>query len=61
LRSSQRLPGVDAIRLPGSERRARRDDRARNGVPMLSELITQLDKLADELAVRRLSERNATS
>src|SRR5882724_4602306 len=35
LRNSQRLPGVDAIRLPGSERRVRRDDRVRNGVPVL--------------------------
>jgi len=33
---------------------ARRDDRVRNGVPMLSELITQLDKLADELGVNRM-------
>jgi L-2-hydroxycarboxylate dehydrogenase (NAD+) len=61
LRSSQRLPGVDAIRLPGDQRRARRDDRARNGVPMLPELRAQLDKLADELGVKRLSERMATS
>ena len=57
LRSSQRLPGVDAIRLPGDQRRARRDDRARNGVPVLPELIAQLDKLSDELGVKRLSAR----
>src|SRR5262245_47930257 len=60
LRSSQRLPGVDAIRVPGEQRRARRDDRVRNGVPMLPELRAQLDKLADELAVKRLSQRAAT-
>ena len=57
LRSSQRLPGVDAIRVPGEQRRARRDDRVSNGVPMLPELRAQLDKLADELGVRRLSAR----
>jgi LDH2 family malate/lactate/ureidoglycolate dehydrogenase len=57
LRGSQRLPGVDAIRLPGAERRARRDDRMRNGVPVLPELLAQLDKLAGELGVKRLSER----
>ena len=57
LRSSQRLPGVDAIRLPGAERRARRADRVANGVPMLPELIAQLDKLAGEMGVRRLGER----
>ena len=57
LRGSQRLPGVDAIRLPGAERRARRDDRMRNGVPMLPELLAQLDKLADELGVKSLQQR----
>jgi L-2-hydroxycarboxylate dehydrogenase (NAD+) len=57
LRTSQRLPGVDAIRLPGAERRARRDDRLRNGVPMPPELIAQLDKLAGELGVRSLTQR----
>jgi L-2-hydroxycarboxylate dehydrogenase (NAD+) len=57
LRGSQRLPGVDAIRLPGAERRARRDDRVCNGVPMLPELIAQLDKLAGELGVRLLQQR----
>jgi hypothetical protein len=29
----------------------------RDGVPMLPELRAQLDKLADELRVKRLSER----
>jgi L-2-hydroxycarboxylate dehydrogenase (NAD+) len=57
LRNSQRLPGVETVRLPGGERRARRDDRLRNGVPMLPELMTQLDKLAGELGVKQLAER----
>jgi LDH2 family malate/lactate/ureidoglycolate dehydrogenase len=57
LRNSQRLPGGEAIRLPGERRRERRDDRVRNGVPMLGELIAQLDKLADELGVKNLQER----
>jgi LDH2 family malate/lactate/ureidoglycolate dehydrogenase len=57
LRNSQRLPGVDAIRLPGEQRQQRREDRMRDGVPMLPELRAQLDKLADELRVKRLSER----
>jgi LDH2 family malate/lactate/ureidoglycolate dehydrogenase len=57
LRTSQPLPGFDAIRLPGSERRRRRADRLRNGVPMPIELIEQLDKLAGELGVKRLAER----
>jgi L-2-hydroxycarboxylate dehydrogenase (NAD+) len=57
LRNSQRLPGGEAIRLPGEQRQARRDDRVRNGVPMLPELISQLDKLAGELGVKPLRER----
>jgi LDH2 family malate/lactate/ureidoglycolate dehydrogenase len=61
LRNSQRLPAVDAIRVPGDQRCARRDDGARNGIPMLPELRAQLDKLADELGVKRLSDRMTTS
>ena len=57
LRNSQRLPGVEAIRLPGGERYARRDDRVANGVPMLPELIAQLDKLAGEVGVKSLQQR----
>jgi LDH2 family malate/lactate/ureidoglycolate dehydrogenase len=59
LRGSQRLPGFDAIRLPGEQRRQRRADRLRNGVPMPQELVAQLDRLAGELGVKRLSERTA--
>jgi LDH2 family malate/lactate/ureidoglycolate dehydrogenase len=59
LRSSKRLPGFDAVRLPGQERRTRRADRVQNGVPMPRELIEQLDKLANELGVKRLAERSA--
>src|SRR5256714_11691871 len=57
LRGSKTLPGFDAIRLPGEQRRQRREERARDGVPMPAELIAQLDKLAGELGVKRLSER----
>ena len=57
LRNSQRLPGFDAIRLPGEQRRQRRADRLRHGVPMPQELLAQLDKLADELGVKPLRDR----
>ena len=57
LRSSRPLPGFDAIRLPGAERRRRRDDRVRNGVALPGELVAQLDQLADELKVMPLRER----
>jgi L-2-hydroxycarboxylate dehydrogenase (NAD+) len=57
LRGSQRLPGFDAIRLPGEQRQHRRADRLRNGVPMPQELVAQLDELARELGVKPLRER----
>jgi L-2-hydroxycarboxylate dehydrogenase (NAD+) len=51
LRGSAKLPGFDAIRLPGEERRRRRADRVANGVPMAGELLVQLDRLATELGL----------
>ncbi|MCC6778294.1 MAG: Ldh family oxidoreductase [Hyphomicrobiales bacterium] len=58
LRSSQRLPGVESIRLPGAERHRRREDRARHGVPIPAELVAELDKLAGALGVKALGERS---
>ncbi|HTS42181.1 MAG TPA: Ldh family oxidoreductase [Xanthobacteraceae bacterium] len=55
LRNSKRLPGVDAIRLPGEQRARRQDDRKRNGVPIAEEVLAQLDKLASELGVKKLA------
>jgi L-2-hydroxycarboxylate dehydrogenase (NAD+) len=57
LRGSKTLPGFDAIRLPGEERRRRRADRLQNGVPMPQELMSQLDRLAVEIKVAPLRER----
>jgi len=57
LRGSRPLPGFDGIRLPGEERRRRRADRSRNGVPLPAELIAQLDTLAGEIGVKPLRER----
>lgn len=57
LRQSQRLPGVDAIRIPGEQRAARRADRLKNGVPIADEVMAQLDKLAGELGVAPLARR----
>jgi LDH2 family malate/lactate/ureidoglycolate dehydrogenase len=57
LRASQRLPGVDAIRLPGDRRAECHDERARDGVPIPAPLLAQLDKLAAELQVKPLRER----
>src|ERR1700684_1780249 len=57
LRQSQRLPGVDVIRLPGDRRAECRAERLRDGVPLAKALIAQLDKMAGELKVKPLSER----
>jgi LDH2 family malate/lactate/ureidoglycolate dehydrogenase len=55
LRSSKVLPGFDSIRLPGEQRQARRAARARDGVPIYPEVLELLDKLADELSIKRLA------
>jgi L-2-hydroxycarboxylate dehydrogenase (NAD+) len=57
LKASKVLPGFDAIRLPGEQRRARRAERSRDGVPVFPEVVEQLDKLAAELKIRPLRER----
>lgn len=57
LKSSPVLPGFDEIRLPGEQRRARRTERARDGVPVYPEVIEQLDKLAGELKIKPLKSR----
>jgi L-2-hydroxycarboxylate dehydrogenase (NAD+) len=56
-RQSKRLPGVDAIRLPGDRRAQCREERLRDGVPIAPALLAQLDTLAAELNVTPLRER----
>ena len=57
LHASKRLPGFDAIRLPGERRRAGRAERARDGIPLPDALAAQLDKLAGEMGVEAISRR----
>jgi L-2-hydroxycarboxylate dehydrogenase (NAD+) len=57
LRASPRLPGVDAIRLPGDRRAQCRAERTRDGVPLARPLIDQLDRLAQELRLEPLLAR----
>jgi len=57
LRNSKALPG-QSVRLPGDHRAQRRIDRQRNGIPLAPELLAQLDKLAADLSIRPLRERN---
>jgi LDH2 family malate/lactate/ureidoglycolate dehydrogenase len=56
LQSSARLPGFDAVRTPGHERRRRRQDRTRNGVALTPALLKQLDELAEGLKLKALRE-----
>jgi L-2-hydroxycarboxylate dehydrogenase (NAD+) len=54
--ASTTLPG-QSVRLPGDERAKRRADRIANGLALPPELLTQLDKLAGELSIKKLAER----
>jgi L-2-hydroxycarboxylate dehydrogenase (NAD+) len=57
LRSSEALPGHDAVRLPGEQRAQRHADRSANGLMLPKELLAQLDKLAAELSIKPLAAR----
>ena len=57
LAASPRLPGFDEIRIPGQGRKARREDRQQNGVPLSAALIKQLDELGRSLSISPLSGR----
>jgi L-2-hydroxycarboxylate dehydrogenase (NAD+) len=59
LRASPRLPGFDAIRLPGDRRDQCRAERTRDGVPLAPALLDQLDRLAQELSLEALRARSA--
>jgi LDH2 family malate/lactate/ureidoglycolate dehydrogenase len=54
LRNSAHLPGVKSIRLPGDERARRREQRAREGVPISPALMGTLDGLAERLKIEPL-------
>jgi L-2-hydroxycarboxylate dehydrogenase (NAD+) len=54
IRNSQRLPGVDAIRLPGEGSHARLEESLRLGVPLSGPLVKALNELAGELKIAPL-------
>ncbi len=54
IRGSQRLPGVDAIRLPGEQSHAKREERMRLGIPLPAPLLNNLNQLAVDLGVAGL-------
>ena len=53
-RSSQRMPGVERIWLPGEQSHLKRAEAERSGIPIPPALRAALDKLADELQIERL-------
>ncbi len=55
IRSSARLPGVDAIRIPGEQSHAKRQARGAGGIPLHPNLVAQLDKLAAQLKIAPLA------
>ncbi len=55
IRNSQRLPGVERIRLPGEGTHVTRAERDKKGIPMPPALLVALDQLAGELNIGKLS------
>ena len=55
IRKSQRLPGVDRIRLPGEGTHIARADHEKNGIPLPAALLEALGKLAGELGIAPLN------
>jgi L-2-hydroxycarboxylate dehydrogenase (NAD+) len=55
LRSSRRMPGVERIWLPGEQSQARRVAYARDGIPLSAQLMKNLDQVATELGIPRLT------
>lgn len=54
LRGSARLPGIDAIRVPGGERQRQARERAQRGVSLPAALLKQLDTVAGDLGIEPL-------
>ena len=54
MQGSERLPGVDSIRLPGEQSHQTWEQRSANGVPITPELKAALDALADSVGVHKL-------
>jgi LDH2 family malate/lactate/ureidoglycolate dehydrogenase len=55
MRGAERLPGVERIWLPGEQSHRKREDRARNGIPMPKPLCDSLDAAARDLGIALLA------
>jgi L-2-hydroxycarboxylate dehydrogenase (NAD+) len=51
LRASERLPGVEAIRVPGEQSHAKSVAYKAQGIPIAPTVMRALDRLAEELDI----------
>ena len=54
IRGSKRLPGVEAIRLPGEQSHAKRAERQARGIPVPAGLLDNLNQLATQWRIEPL-------
>jgi LDH2 family malate/lactate/ureidoglycolate dehydrogenase len=54
IRSSERLPGVERIWLPGEQSHGRRDEYARTGIPVAPAILGELDQMAMQMGLSPL-------
>ncbi|VTU15835.1 Ureidoglycolate dehydrogenase [Variovorax sp. SRS16] len=59
IRDGERLPGVERIWLPGEQSQLRRQDYARDGIPIAPSLMADLDALATRVGAERLATMRA--
>lgn len=57
LEASTPLPGHDGVRVPGADRERLAEVRRREGIPLHANLAADLDAIADEYGLPRLSQR----
>jgi L-2-hydroxycarboxylate dehydrogenase (NAD+) len=55
LHASERLPGVERIRLPGEGSHAARADRMKSGIPLPAALVAALNQVARDLGIAPLA------
>jgi L-2-hydroxycarboxylate dehydrogenase (NAD+) len=61
LRSSERMPGVERIWLPGEQSHERRIANQRDGMALPVSLLSQLDTFAVEMSMPKLQDTSAIS
>jgi L-2-hydroxycarboxylate dehydrogenase (NAD+) len=54
IRTSERLPGVERIWLPGEQSHGRRDEYARTGIPIAPAVLGELDQMATQMGLAPL-------